>query len=364
MTVQRVEVVVAAPYDVVIGRGVLDDLAELLAATPVASARRAAIVTTADVADHYAAAVTAGLEAAGLAVHERCVPDGEAAKSLTVLGELYDWLASIPLTRSDVVIGLGGGVVTDLAGFLAATWHRGVAVLQVPTTLLAQVDAAIGGKTGVNLAAGKNLVGAFHQPIAVVVDLATLDTLPARELRSGMAEVIKCGFIGDPQILDLIERDPAAACDPAAGVLPDLVRRAVAVKAQVVAADTHEHGQRALLNYGHTLGHALETITGYTRYRHGEAVALGMRFAAAVAEQCGIAEAGLTDRTVALLDAVGLPTTSDPVDADEVFAVMARDKKVRDGLRLVLCERPGAARLVAAPDRSTLERALAALQQP
>ncbi|MBW3603407.1 MAG: 3-dehydroquinate synthase [Actinobacteria bacterium] len=360
MTTMRITVDVAAPYDVVIGRGVLDDVDAWL---PDTAARRAAVVTTAPVEEHHAAAVTAGLRAAGLDVHVRQVPDGEAAKSLDVLGQLYDWLAAIPLARTDLVVGLGGGAVTDLAGFVAATWHRGVPVLQVPTTVLAQVDAAVGGKTGINLAAGKNLVGAFHQPLAVVADTATLDTLPARELRAGMAEVIKCGFIRDPRILDRIERDPAAALDPAGEVLPDLIHRAVAVKAQIVAADTHEHGERALLNYGHTLGHALETLTGYARYRHGEAVGIGMRFAALVSEWSGVADAGLHDRTTAILADVGLPTVCDPVDSDEVFAVMARDKKVRDGLRLVLCERPGVAR-VAALDRAVLERALARVRHP
>jgi 3-dehydroquinate synthase len=364
MTATRISVAVTTPYDVVIGRGALDDLPSCLPAAVTAAARRAAVVTTAEVAGHYAAAVTAGLESVGLTVNLRLVPDGEAAKSLTVLGQLYDWLASIPLARTDLVVSLGGGVVTDLAGFLAATWHRGVPVLHVPTTLLAQVDAAIGGKTAVNLAAGKNLVGAFHQPVAVVADVVALATLPVRELRAGMAEVVKCGFIRDADILTIIERDPAAALDPTGEVLPDLVHRAAAVKSAVVATDTHEHGERALLNYGHTLGHALETITGYARYRHGEAVGLGMRFAATVSELIALADVGLERRTVRILEAVGLPVRCDPLDAATVLAVMARDKKVRDGLRLVLCAAPGDARVVSAPVRAVLERALAAVQDP
>jgi 3-dehydroquinate synthase len=260
--------------------------------------------------------------------------------------------------RDDMVVALGGGVVTDLAGFLAATWHRGIAVAQVPTTLLAQVDAAIGGKTAVNLPAGKNLVGAFHQPAVVVADVATLATLPDRELRAGMAEVVKCGFIRDPAILDIVERDPAGALDPHGEVLVDLVRRAIAVKAQVVASDTFERGERALLNYGHTLAHAIETLTGYERYRHGEAVAIGMHFAALVAEIAGAAEPGMTARTTRLLAALDLPVSCERLDADAVFTVMARDKKVREGLRLVLCDRPGHARVVDAPPRDVLEQAL------
>jgi 3-dehydroquinate synthase len=358
MSGERIRVDVDAPYDVVVGRDLLGRAPTWL---PDTGARRAAVVTTAAVQALHAAPVEAGLRAAGLHVHAHCVPDGEQAKSLEVLGELYDWLASLPLARGDVVVALGGGVVTDLGGFLAATWHRGVDVIQVPTTLLAQVDAAIGGKTGINLAAGKNLVGAFHQPLVVVADITTLNTLPVRELRAGMAEVIKCGFIRDPVILETIERDPAAALDPARDILVDVVRRAVAVKARIVAADTHEQGERALLNYGHTFGHALETLTGYTRYRHGEAVGIGMRYAARVAELAGVGEAGLEQRTVDLLERFGLPTTCAPLDAGAVFATMARDKKVRDGLRLVLCERPGRARVVRAPDHPVLERALAAV---
>ena len=358
MTVERIRVGVDAPYEVVVGRDLLDATPTWL---PPNAARRAAVVTTAAVEAHHAARTVAGLRAVGLDVHTRCVPDGEPAKSLDVLGGLYDWLASLPLARGDLVVALGGGVVTDLAGFLAATWHRGVAVVHLPTTVLAQVDAAIGGKTGINLTAGKNLVGAFHQPLVVVADTAALDTLPARELCAGMAEVIKCGFIRDPGILDLLEDDPAAALDPAGDVLGDLVRRAVTVKAAIVAADTHEHGERALLNYGHTFGHALETLTGYTRYRHGEAVGIGMRYAARVGELAGISERGLEERTVRLLDLVGLPTTCVPLDSDAVFATMARDKKARDGIRMVLCERPGEARIVAAPERSVLGAALAAV---
>lgn len=362
MTAYRIRVAVEPPYDVLVGRGLLDEVEAWL--PPTGAARRAAVVTTAAVGQRYGEAIARGLRAAGLAVSVREVPDGEPAKALAVLGDLYDWLASIPLGRDDLVVALGGGVVTDLGGFLAATWHRGVAVVQVPTTLLAQVDAAIGGKTGINLAAGKNLVGAFHQPRVVAADISTLGTLPPRELQAGMAEAVKCGFIRDPVILELIERDPAPAMDPDGDVLVDLVRRAVAVKARVVAADTHEQGERAVLNYGHTFGHALETMTGYTRYRHGEAVGIGMRFAALVGEQIGVSEPGLDRRTVGVLDRIGLPTQCGPVDHDEALAVMARDKKARDGIRLVLCTRPGETMIAAAPPRAVLARALDAIAAP
>jgi 3-dehydroquinate synthase len=356
----RITVAVDAPYDVVIGRGVLADVGAWL---PDTEARHAAVVTTAPVEEHHGDVVVSGLRASGLDVHVTHVPDGEEAKSLAVLGELYDWLASIPLGRPDLVVALGGGVVTDIAGFLAATWHRGVSVVHLPTTLLAQVDAAVGGKTAVNLVAGKNLVGAFHQPLIVVADIATLSTLPGGELRAGMAEVIKCGFIRDPHILDMIGRDPGAALDPGGDALVELVRRAVDVKARVVAVDAHEHGDRALLNYGHTLGHAVEALTGYRGYRHGEAVAIGMRFAARVGEKVGVSDPGLHDLTVELLSAVDLPTRCPPLNPDAVFATMARDKKVRDGLRLVLCERPGVARIVDAPPRPLLEQVLTSVQR-
>lgn len=236
--------------------------------------------------------------------------------------------------------------------------------MQLPTTLLAQVDAAIGGKTAINLPAGKNLVGAFHQPVVVVADTATLETLPVRELRAGLAEVIKCGIIRDPQIVELVEHEPAGALDPAGKVLIELVRRAVVVKAQIVAVDTDERGERALLNYGHTLGHVIETLTGYRRYRHGEAVALGMRFAALVAELEGNADPAWSTRITRLLSGVGLPTTCVPLDPEAVWTVMARDKKAREGIRMVLSDRPGNARLVDAPPRHVLECALEQLCAP
>lgn len=351
-----IRVALDPPYDVCVGPDLLARLASLL--PPLPAARRAALVTTESVARHHAAAVTDALTMVGLDVARLVVADGEQAKSLDTLGELYAQLAALPLGRDDVVVALGGGVVGDLAGLLAATWHRGVALVQLPTTVLAQVDAAIGGKTAINLPAGKNLVGAFHQPRSVVADTATLTTLPQRELRSGMAEIIKCGFIRDPLILDQVEAQPRAAIDPRGDLLVDLIGRAARVKAQVVADDVAEHGQRALLNYGHTLGHAIETLTGYERYRHGEAVGLGMRFAARVAELSGTAADGLAARTINLLAAVGLPVTCEPLDPARVFATMARDKKARDGIRLVLCAQPGLARLVDAPPRTLLAQAL------
>src|SRR5262249_1295282 len=214
------------------------------------------------------------------------VPDAEAGKDIEVAAQCWEALGAANFTRTDGVVGVGGGAVTDGAGFVAACWLRGVPVVQVPTSLLGMVDAAIGGKTGVNTAAGKNLVGAFHPPVGVLCDLSTLDTLPAAELTTGLAEVVKYGFIADPAILDAIEPDPAAAADPRGAVLPELVVRSVRVKACVVAQDLRESGLREILNYGHTLAHAIENVEGYA-WRHGHAVSVGLVFAAALARLAG-----------------------------------------------------------------------------
>jgi 3-dehydroquinate synthase len=345
-----------AAYDVVVGAGLLDRLCEL--APPPAHARRAVIVTNGAIRALYAERVEAELRAHGLEVHVIAVPDGEDAKSLEVLGTLYHRFAGMPLNRDDLVVALGGGVVGDLAGFAAATWNRGVALLQLPTTLLAQVDAAVGGKTAINLPEGKNLVGAFHQPVAVVADTATLASLPERERRAGLGEVAKYGFIADPVVLDLLAAHPGAAVAGDPDLLTDLVVRGVRVKGRVVAADEREAGERALLNYGHTVGHAIEALGGYAAYRHGEAVGLGMVFAARLGERLGISEPGLADRTVALLEGLGLPTGGLRLDPSSVWDLLARDKKARDGVRFVVCERPGHARVIDQPDRRIVDQVL------
>ena len=347
------------PYDVHVGPGLLDRLDELLVVP--AGARHAALVTVGPVEALYAERVAAGLVQRGLAVHPIVVPDGEEAKTLATLDGVYHRFAAIPLSRSDLVVALGGGVVGDLAGFAAATWNRGVAVAQIPTTLLAQVDAAIGGKTGVNLPEGKNLIGAFHQPSVVVADTATLLSLSPRDRRAGLGEAAKYGFIADPQLLDLLEAQPEAATDGDPDVLGEVVARGVAVKARIVAADEREAGERALLNYGHTIGHAIETFCGYGAYRHGEAVALGMVAAARLGERLGISEPGLADRTVALLQRLGLPTGGLHVDPAQLWSLLERDKKARDGVRFVLCRRPGDAVVVDEPNRGLVNAVIASL---
>ena len=347
-------------YDVVVGRGVLAHL-DTEVALP-ANARRAAVVTQAPAMSRHLDAVLGALERAGLAVEVLEVPDGETAKSLAQLGHLYHELAHLPLHRGDLVVALGGGVVGDLAGFVAATWNRGVAVLQLPTTLLAQVDAAIGGKTAVNLPEGKNLVGAFHQPLAVVANVDTLATLPIRERRAGLGEVVKYGLIRDPGILDLLEADVTAARDGDPELLSELVRRSVAVKAAVVAADERESGERAHLNLGHTYGHAVEALTGYGWYLHGEAVAIGTVVALRLGVALGRTDPDLAVRAEALLAALGLPTTGPALDRDAVWSTMARDKKVADGVRFVLLD--GLARpTVVTPPTDAVDAAIGTVER-
>jgi 3-dehydroquinate synthase len=320
-----------APYDVVVGTGVLGELPAL-----VGDARTVVVIHPAGLGE-MAAPACAVLAAAGYRVHAEEVPAGEAAKDIAVAAALWSRLAAHRVTRGDVIVGVGGGATTDLAGFVAATWLRGVRVVLVPTTLLAVVDAAVGGKTAVNIPEGKNLVGAFHPPAGVLADLALLESLPPADYVSGLAEVIKTGFIADPVILDLIEADPGGAVVPHGAHARELIERTVRVKAGVVSADLREAGPREVLNYGHTLGHALERLEGY-RIRHGEAVSVGMVFVAEVARRSGRLDAKTAARHRSVLTAVGLPTTASAAwpAAREAMAV---DKKNRQAhLRLVILE--------------------------
>jgi len=303
-----------------------------------------------------AAAAEAALTSEGLRVLRLEVPDGEAAKKARVLEHLWDRLGSFRLGRDGLVVGLGGGATTDLAGFAAATWLRGVPVVQVPTTLLAMVDAAVGGKTGIDTPAGKNLVGAFHPPAAVIADLETLSTLPASELRAGLGEVVKCGLIADSVILDRVLADPADCLTWDSPVLADLVARSVAVKAAVVGEDLTEAGLREVLNYAHPYPPAIEKVPG-SPGRHGEAVAVGCVFAAEIAHRNG----NLSSDALALhrqsLEAVGLPTRFPEGEGrwEELKEAMMSDKKVRGGrLRLVLLDDIARPVRVQAPAESIL----------
>lgn len=346
----RIDVATASPYPVLIGRGVRAELAAAVTTTGAATTLLVHQPALAEVAE----AVRQELEAAGLDAHRVEIPDAEDGKSLAVAGFCWDVCAQAGLTRSDVVISLGGGAATDLAGFVAATWMRGLRVIHVPTTLLAMVDAAVGGKTGINTPAGKNLVGAFHEPSAVLVDLAVLDTLPAAELAAGSAEIVKAGFIADPRILELFEADPGAALDPAGPVLPELVRRAVQVKADVVAADLRESHLREILNYGHTLGHAIERREDY-RWRHGAAVSVGMVFAAELGRRSGRLDDATADRHRAVLESIGLPTSYAAGALDELVESMRGDKKARSGnLRFVVLDGLAKPGRLDAPDPALL----------
>ncbi|ANW64544.1 3-dehydroquinate synthase [Mycolicibacterium murale] len=327
-----VEVAVNPPYPVVIGTGLLGELGEQVSgAHRVAILHQPTLTQTAESIRNY-------LVEKGIDAHRIEIPDAEAGKDLPVVGFIWDVLGRIGVGRQDVVISLGGGAATDVAGFAAATWLRGVSIVHVPTTLLAMVDAAVGGKTGINTEAGKNLVGSFHQPRAVLVDLATLETLPRNELVAGMAEIVKAGFIADPVILDLIEADPEAAVDPSKDVLPELIRRSIAVKAEVVAADEKESALREILNYGHTLAHAIERRERY-RWRHGAAVSVGLVFAAELGRLAGRLDDATAARHRSVLQLLGLPVSYDADALPQLVEYMAGDKKSRAGvLRFVVLD--------------------------
>ncbi len=341
------------PYDVVIGTGLLAELAGLLGgAQRVLVVHPRGLAATGD-------AVREDLAAQGLEAYVAEVPDGEDAKRAEVAAFCWGVLGQAGFTRTDAVVAVGGGAVTDLAGFVAATWLRGVRVVHVPTTLLAMVDAAVGGKTGINTSEGKNLVGAFHAPAGVLCDLDTLATLNRNDLLAGMAEVVKCGFIADPAILDLIEADPEAVSEPASGVVRELVERAVRVKADVVGKDLRESGLREVLNYGHTLGHAVELVERY-QWRHGAAVSVGMVFAAELARLAGRLDEAVVDRHRAVLGSLGLPLTYRGDRWPQLLEGMQRDKKTRGSLlRFVVLDGLARPSRLEGPDPALLQAAYA-----
>jgi 3-dehydroquinate synthase len=317
------------------------------------------IVSNSTVAPLYLRSLTASLT--GRRVVEVILPDGEAHKTLANAARVLDVLVANRFARDCALLALGGGVVGDLAGFAAACYQRGVAFAQVPTTLLAQVDSAVGGKTGVNHPGGKNLIGAFHQPLLVMSDTATLATLPERELRAGLAEVIKYGLICDAALFAWLEAhlDELIARDTAA--LAHVIRRSCEIKAAIVGRDEREQGERALLNLGHTFGHALESATAYQEWLHGEAVGAGLVMAAALSRECGLLSPTEAGRIVRLIERAGLPTRVASVTPAAALEHMRIDKKVLGGrLRLVLLRGIGAALLSADYPTAALERTLAA----
>jgi 3-dehydroquinate synthase len=338
--VERVRVSVPGRgYDVAIADGLLEEAGALLPELP--GAARAFVVADAGVAERYLARLERGLATRRLEIVHLGVPEGEEAKSLPMMTALLRQLATQEAHRDDVVVALGGGAVGDLAGFVAATYMRGVPFVQVPTTLTAQVDAAIGGKTAVNLPEGKNLVGAFHQPVAVLADVSTLATLSERDYRSGLAEVAKYGLTLDLELLARLEAEPAPVLDRRPDVLEQVVAGCVRAKAGVVGQDERDTGRRLILNYGHTLGHALERLDAFAGRTHGEAIAIGMAFAARLAELRELAPGGLAARHARLLHSLGLETDGRLPQPDDVLAAMRMDTKYRGGVRFVLLEDVG-----------------------
>ena len=344
-------------YPIHIGAGILGDAA--LYAPHLE--RLAAIVTNTVVAPLYLGRLRAALEGIGVRVVPIIVEEGEQAKRWQVLEQVFDALLAGRCGRDSAVIALGGGVVGDLAGFAAAVYQRGVAFIQVPTTLLAQVDSSVGGKTAINHARGKNMIGAFHQPRAVIADVAALDTLPDRELRAGLAEVIKHGAALDARLLEWLEANLERVLARERGALAHVVRRSCELKAAVVAADEREAGTRALLNFGHTFGHAIEAATGYGAWLHGEAVAAGMVIAAELSVRCGLLGAQDSARLRRLIGRAGLPVAPPSIASERWKELMALDKKSAEGAtRFVLLEGMGKALLRGGIEEDKIDESIAA----
>lgn len=330
-------------YDIAIAPGGVDHLGSWMQSLKLG--QKVLLVSNQTVFAEYGERVLAALTAAGFQVVHHTLPDGESYKTLQSVQGIYDTALANYLERSSTIVALGGGVIGDMAGFAAATWLRGIAFVQVPTSLLAMVDAAIGGKTGVNHPQGKNLIGAFHQPRLVLIDPQVLQTLPPREFRAGMAEVIKYGVIWDADLF--AELEAADRLDQhshiSEALLQSILTRSCQAKAHVVSQDEKEAGLRAILNYGHTIGHAVESLTGYTVVNHGEAVAIGMVAAGQIAVELGLWQAAEVDRQQALIEKAGLPTQLPPsLDLTAIVATLQTDKKVEAGrVRFVLPTRIG-----------------------
>lgn len=351
MSLTQIPVRAERPYEVTVGHGASAGLAEA-----VAGCSQVAILHPKVLRDH-AQRLAEQVDAEVTLIQ---IPRGEKAKTVKVVDGCWSILAEEGFTRSDAVVGLGGGATTDLAGFVAASWLRGVRYVSMPTTLLGMVDAAVGGKTGINTRAGKNLVGAFWEPAAVLADLDLLATLPLDELRGGHGEVAKHGFIADERTLELFEADPDALLDPASDALTEIITRSIEIKARVVSGDLRESTSkgtkvgRELLNYGHTLGHAIERREKY-RMHHGHVVSIGCQYAALLSRNLGHADDAFVERHSAVFGSVGLPLTYAPDAWDELRETMALDKKSRGGsLRFVLLDAVGRPFIAEAPDEGVL----------
>jgi 3-dehydroquinate synthase len=339
----------AAPYDVRVGRGLVAELPEVLG-----SKVRKVLIVHAPPLGARAEALRASLVEAGFEVLMAEVPDAEAGKRVEVAAFCWQILGQADFTRSDAIIGLGGGATTDLAGFVAATWLRGVKLVQLPTTVLGMVDASVGGKTGINTNEGKNLVGSFYAPAAVLVDLDMLDGLARNEILAGFAEIVKAGFIAEPEILDIVEASVDRVVDPATPEFRRVVELAIALKARVVGEDFREGGLREILNYGHTLGHAIEHAERY-QWRHGAAVSIGMVFAAELSRLAGRLSDEVVDRHRSILTSLSLPITYPTGRWQTLLATMQRDKKARAGhLRFIVLDDIARPTILEAPDSTLL----------
>jgi 3-dehydroquinate synthase len=338
----------ADPYDILVGRGLLAHISDQIGS----KATKVLIVHAPTLGAQATALRESLLDRYEVILAE--VPDAEAAKRVEVAAFCWQIMGQTDFTRTDAVVGLGGGATTDLAGFVAATWLRGVDVVQVPTTVLGMVDAAVGGKTGINTAEGKNLVGAFWAPKAVLVDLDLLDTLSKNEILAGSAEIVKAGFIAEPEILNIYETDVDRATDPASPEFRRLIELAIGMKARVVSDDFREAGEREFLNYGHTLGHAIEHAERYN-WRHGAAVSVGMVFAAELGRLTGALSDAVVDRHRSILESLTLPTTYPVGRWNTLLATMQRDKKARAGhLRFIVLDDIAKPTVLTAPDESLL----------
>ena len=336
------------PYDVIVGRGILADVADQL------GPRVAKVLIIHPPTLGAKANALRDSLAGRFEVLLAEVPDAEDAKRVEVAAFCWQIMGQTDFTRTDAVIGFGGGATTDLAGFVAATWLRGVRLVQVPTSVAGMVDAAVGGKTGINTSEGKNLVGSFYAPAAVVADLDVLDTLPRNEILAGFAEIVKCGFIGEPEILDIVEADVDRVTDPTTDEFRRVVELSIGLKARVVGEDFKESGLREILNYGHTLGHAIEHAERY-RWRHGAAVAVGMVFAAELGHLAGTLSDAVVDRHRSILASLTLPVDYPLGRWSTLLATMQRDKKARAGMmRFIVLDDVGKPRVLAGPEEATL----------
>jgi 3-dehydroquinate synthase len=357
--ITRIEVTGQDGYPILIGRGLLGEIRPLIASTvqKILLIHPLALQNSADV-------LAEELRGAGLEVVQAGVSDGEDAKRIEVAAWCWGIMGKTDFTRSDAIIGFGGGSATDLAGFVASTWLRGVAYFAIPTTLLGMVDAAVGGKTGINTAEGKNLVGAFYAPKAVICDLDTLETLPRIELTSGFGEVAKYGFIADESILEIIEADVDLATNVASAEFREIVERCIAIKARVVSADFKEAGEREILNYGHTLGHAIEFVEKF-QWRHGAAISVGMMFVAHLGLSLGHTPVALLERQERVFTLLGLPTTYRAGRFQQLLEAMRRDKKSRAGsLRFIALDAVGRTRVITEPSDELLSAAYGEITTP